>query len=341
MKNTFLFVSLFAALLSCSPEPSTDTHEAEGGDQKSVSEPTRVESITQAIRENPKNASLYRDRAEAHMQEQMFALALDDINRALRADSTDASFYTLKGEIFYLRKEPELAVNNFQKALELDPENTDALLKMAEIQLLLRQYQKCFDYANDALRVNDQLYMAYFIKGYAHFELGDSSLFVSSVQTSLELNPDFYEGYAMLGSFYSTAGSNLALDYYRSALDVRPNDSQARYGIGIFLQNQGRLEEAIAVYEEMLRLDSTHVLAWYNQGYIWLELEDQPERAIPFFEEAISLQPEYIDAIYNLGLAYERMDKPEKAKAYYRRALEVDPQYDFAALGLERLHASN
>lgn len=326
--------------MGCTPGQNAEDSTAEDSVQEEVSKLTRVEELTRAIRENPKSSKLYRQRAEAHMQEQMFALALDDINRALVADSTDASYHTLKGEIHYLRKEPELAINNFQKALEIEPRDTDALMKMAEIQLLLRQYQKCFDYANDALRINDQLYMAYFIKGYAHFELGDSSLFVSSVQTALELNPDFYEGYAMLGSFYSTMESDLALDYFRSALDVKPNDSQAMYGIAVYLQNQGRIEEAIAKYEQMLSLDSTQVLAWYNQGYIWLEFEEEPEKAIPFFEEAISLQPEYVDALYNLGLAYERLESLEDAKAFYRRALEVNPQYDLAALGMERLHSS-
>lgn len=338
MKNTILFTAIIVVLVGCTPAQNTEVEEPEFNTQEEVSKPSRVDELTQAIRKNPKNAKLYSNRAEAHMQEQMFALALDDINRALMVDSTDASFHTLKGEIHYLRKEPELAVKNFQKALEINPKNTDALLKMAEIQLLLRQYQKCFDYANDALRINDQLFMAYFIKGYAHFELGDSSLFVSSVQTALELNPDFYEGYAMLGSFYSTIDSDLALDYYRSALEVKPNDSQAMYGIGIYLQNQGRIDEAVAMYEEMLSLDSTQYLAWYNQGYIWLELKDKPDLAIPFFEEVISLQPEYVDAIFNLGLAYERLNKPEEAKAFYRRALEVNPQYDLAALGMERLH---
>jgi tetratricopeptide (TPR) repeat protein len=142
----------------------------------------------------------------------------------------------------------------------------------------------------------------------------------------------------MLGAFYASLNSDLALDYYNSALAVRPDDDEALYGKAIYLQNQKRYEEAMELYEYMVSVDDQNTLAWYNQGYIALEINNDPETATAYFERAIELFPEYIDAIYNLGLCYERTGDFDTAQVYYKQALEINPQYDLAALGMERLN---
>lgn len=336
---------LVVSFSSCNePGPTDITEEVSGNDIESGSENSSMaesDRITLEIRNNPKNAELYMDRAAAYAAEGMGALALEDVNRALLLQPENARFHAVKGELLYTQKQVEDAVASFEKALEYDPQNTDALLKMAEIKLLLRQYQECFDLANAALRVNDQLYMGYFIKGYAHYELGDSTLFVSSVQTALELNPDFFDGFVLLASYYSTLNSVLALDYYDSALAIRPEDDQALYGKALFLQNAGRVDEAMELYEYMVSLDPQNALAWYNQGFIWLEVHGEPQSAIPFFKKAAEVYPEYDDAHYNLGLCYERSGSIEKAKSQYEKALEANPQHELSANGLDRLSRAN
>lgn len=336
MKNLIALSFISFVLFSCN-EPNATQNENVAEAEVNSDTLSLVQSISNQIRQDPKNPDLYIQRAQAHLSENMFMLALEDVERALSADSAVAAYHALKGEIHYLNKAPEKAVESFETALELDPENTDALLKMAEIKLLLRQYQQCFDLANAALRVNEQLYMAYFIKGYAHFELGDSTLFVSSVQTALELNPEFFDGYTMLGAYYASLGDDIAIDYYNSALDLRPGHPEALYGKAIHLQNTGRTEEAVEIYQQMIDIDEESLFAWYNQGYILLEVDSQPTAAIPFFEKAVEINPNYVDAIYNIGLSYERLNQPQVAVGYYQRALEVDPQYDLAAMGMERL----
>jgi len=341
MKYVIACTALLVFLVACDNQKNKGDEKQnnkEAADSVNQAKMTKSMELTLAIRENPKKSDLYYQRAKAHVDEQMLLLAMDDIKRALKIDSTSSVYHAYKGEISYMQREPESAVQSFERALELDPKNTDALLKMAEIKLLLRQYQDCFDMANAALRVNDQLFMAYYIKGYAHYELGDSNLFVSSVQTALELNPDFFDGYTMLGAFYASLNSDLALDYYNSALAVRPDDDEALYGKAIYLQNQKRYEEAMELYEYMVSVDDQNTLAWYNQGYIALEINNDPETATAYFERAIELFPEYIDAIYNLGLCYERTGDFDTAQVYYKQALEINPQYDLAALGMERLN---
>ncbi len=335
----WILIVSFIGMVSCNEPGASDApttgKEADKSEQKAPR--SRSDEVSIEIRKDPKNPKLYAKRADAHVEEGSLMLALEDINRALTLDSMNAVFHLSKGEILYAQKEVNEAIDSFERALELDANNTEALLKMAEVQLLLRQYQECFDLANKALRINDQLYQGYFIKGYAHYELGDTSRFVSSVQTAIELNPNFFDGFMMLGSFYSSVNDDVALDYFDSALEVRRDDVQALYAKAMFFQEQGRLEEAMELYEYMVALDPNNGLAWYNQGYVWLEHFEEPQAAIPFFKKTIEVFEGYDDAYYNLGLCYELIGNFSEARDYFEQTLEVNPQHDLAAVGLSRV----
>jgi tetratricopeptide (TPR) repeat protein len=335
MKNC---VYIFIALLIFGGCDETSTPEKNTESEKEIAAPlSKAEELTLEIRKSPKNAELYYQRSQAYVDDQMFLLALEDINRALKIDSVSSKFHSFKGEIHYFNAKPDKARDSFERAISLDPKNTDALLKLAEIQLLLRNYQDCFNRVNEALRINQQLYKGYFLKGYAYLELGDTSLAVSSIQTAVEINPRFYDGYMTLGDIHAMKGSNLAIEYYNSALESRPGDQEAMYNLGLYLQNSKRLEDAVIVYDRMIEVDENSVRAWYNRGYILLELQQKPAEAIPFFERAIEIAPQYIDAVYNLGLCYEDIGEIAEARKHYTKALEMNPQYDLAAYGMERL----
>lgn len=335
MKNG---VYLFVAFLMFSGCIQNTSEEKKTEPAQEIVEPLgRVQELTLEIRKSPKNADLYFQRAEAYVDDEMYLLALEDINRALKIDSISSKFHSFKGEIQYFNAQPDRARTSFEYALELDPKNTDALLKLAEIQLLLRNYQECFNRVNEALRINQQLYKGYFLKGYAYLEIGDTTLAVSSIQTAIELNPKFYDGYMTLGDIHAMKNSNLAIEYYNSALESRPGDADAMYNLGIYLQNNNRLEDAVIVYDRMIEVDGNSVRAYYNRGYILLELQKKPADAIPFFERAIEIAPQYIDAVFNLGLCYEDLGEIAEAKKQYTKALEMNPQYDPAAYGMERL----
>jgi len=57
------------------------------------------------------------------------------------------------------------------KARDLDPANNDALLKLSEVYLILKDYENAFRYTGMALdqeRINP---VAHFIRGYAYMEM--------------------------------------------------------------------------------------------------------------------------------------------------------------------------
>ena len=110
-------------------------------------------------------------------------------------------------------------------------------------------------YANEALRKDDRLAKAYFIKGFVYKETKDTANAISSFQTVVELDPDNYDAYILLGNIFSKRGNPIALQYFGDALRIRPSSTEAFYNRGLFLQDAGKLDAAVADYTTLLKLD--------------------------------------------------------------------------------------
>ena len=81
------------------------------------------------------------------------------------------------------------------------------------------------------------------------------------------------------------------------------SDAEKHYNDGLELYEEGRLEEAIAKYDEAIRLDPQYAKAYFNRGLAYGNL-GQFQRAIEDSGEAIRLDPQDAKAYNNRGLAY-------------------------------------
>ncbi len=79
-----------------------------------------------------------------------------------------------------------------------------------------------------------------------------------------------------------------------------------RYNAGLDHQEQGRLEEAIAEYDEAIKLNPEFAAAFKNRGVVYGEL-GQVGRAIQDYQTAISLNSEDAVAYINLGLLFHQI----------------------------------
>ncbi len=83
--------------------------------------------------------------------------------------------------------------------------------------------------------------------------------------------------------------------------------------LGNILQDQGKIDEAIFMYNKAIQIDEKYYKAYYNLGNIYLQ-DGRPNMAIEQYKKVIKLNPEYAYAHYNLGCAYIKLGKYGKAK---------------------------
>ena len=107
------------------------------------------------------------------------------------------------------------------------------------------------------------------------------------------------------------------------AVAKSPFHQRARRQLGELLRNTDRSEDAIKVYEEMLRIKPDDADTHFNIGS--LLLDSDPVAALPYLEEASRLAPSKAKFLTSLGIAYLKDGRTNEAEATLRRAIALSP----------------
>lgn len=94
---------------------------------------------------------------------------------------------------------------------------------------------------------------------------------------------------------------------------------------GNVMYRQGEYREAIDMYEAALALQPTHLKARNNLGNAYLQLA-MDDRAIAAFEDILRLDGTYGLAYYNIACVHGRAGNVADAADFLRRALDFEPR---------------
>jgi tetratricopeptide (TPR) repeat protein len=117
-----------------------------------------------------------------------------------------------------------------------------------------------------------------------------------------------------------------SITLWRHTVNVTVDNPHARANLGNELLGQGRREEAVEQYLEVVRLDPRYLEAQYNLGIALMNLGRVDEASV-HFGEALAIKPDYADAHNNLGLLLAVQRKPEEALVHYNEALRLNPKH--------------
>jgi len=331
MKNliySLIFVFLFA---SCGVDKKKEE------EQKHIDGKTKdLTELNEKIEKDPSNASLYHQRAKVFYDQKKLPEASSDIEKAIQLDSSKAGYFLTSSDIFFVQNKTSRSKKDLEKCISLDPENIDCLMKLSELYLYVQNYKKSIEHLDRVLKVDKHNPKAYFLKGMNFKEMGDTNLAISSMQTTVEQDPDYYNAYIQLGLLHAARKQAIAVDYYNNALNLNPQSIEANYNKGIFYQEMGDFKKAIESYNIILQIDSNYAHAHYNLGYIQF-IQKNYQASIPHFNKAYKSDSQYADALYMQGLAYENLGEKNKARTIYLNTLQLDPEHEKSRNGLERI----
>lgn len=94
--------------------------------------------------------------------------------------------------------------------------------------------------------------------------------------------------------------------------------------LGTILYNQRQFQQAEQLYRRATVANPEYALAFFDLGNALDELQRLPE-AIEAYRAAIHLAPSYADAHYNLALAYERSGERRRALRHWNAYARLDP----------------
>ena len=144
---------------------------------------------------------------------------------------------------------------------------------------------------------------------------------------ALAVTRDNWVAHDNLGTALQHAGKiEEAIAQYEQALRIKPHFAEAHYNLGSALGQTGRIPEAIEHLEQALRIRPDYAEAHCNLGLALAQAGRMPE-AIGHFEQALRINPDYADAHNNLGLAMMRLGRMPEAIEHLQQALRIKPDF--------------
>jgi tetratricopeptide (TPR) repeat protein len=118
---------------------------------------------------------------------------------------------------------------------------------------------------------------------------------------------------------------DLAAEWITRALRRDPKP-QYLLTLGAVLQNQGRLDEALLVFDKALQLRPDAAELWKQRANILVDL-NRPGQALQGFQQALKLNPRDRDAAYNCGSTLLEMERHEEALSYFDLCEQWQPDH--------------
>jgi len=117
---------------------------------------------------------------------------------------------------------------------------------------------------------------------------------------------------------------------------LKPGFAEAHSNLGNTLKELGRLDEALASYNQAIALKPDYAEAHSNLGNTLQELGRLDEAAASH-TQAIALKPGFADAHSNLGVTLQELGRLDEAEASYTQAIALKPDFALAHFGLGKV----
>lgn len=243
------------------------------------------------------------------------------------------------------------ALDALREAVRLDPGYAPARLKLADVLLATGEIEQSRALYDALTRENPGLVQAVYGLGRSLSELQQHAAAVEQLARAIELSPGYASAHYALGLAYRELGEDVAAlrhvaESERSAGGAPPLDDPLMREVHAIrtdprslevrasrLQREGRLPEAIELYQQALASDPDLVQAHVNLISLYTRA-GRPEEAERHFQRVMSLNPNIADAHYNYAALQFQGGRQGETEAALRRALEINPAHYDARFSL-------
>ncbi len=117
-----------------------------------------------------------------------------------------------------------------------------------------------------------------------------------------------------------------ALALYEQVLKLQPKNFDALHLSGVIALQSGDLQRAVDLITKAIKVDRDKAMAYDNRGSAYVRLK-QFDLALLNYNKAIELQPQDVNAYNNRGNALVKLGRLDEALADFDKALSLRPDY--------------
>lgn len=264
-----------------------------------------------------------------------YADAESQLQTAIGLDPKNVDAYYYLGATYYKTDRYALAETSFNQALELDPTHYQTLVMMNEMYEKTGENLKRIGVMERIADINDdeELWLAI---GNLYAEAGDMVKSETAFRNALALDESNTTVQTRLAFLlFDQERFAEAIPYLESAYDNLPENDLLSRRLAVSYQRSGRMAEAIARYEGLIRTNPNNVNAYLNVVSLYrnqaTEAADQAvknemnAKAIATMNQLIAIAPNNPMAYLNLASIYLAQSNNVEAEKNANATIQRDP----------------
>jgi Flp pilus assembly protein TadD len=284
-----------------------------------------------AIKLQPPYAAAYTGLGLVSWEEGQFADAEAMYRTAIRLDPNDSAAYHNLGEIYCdIYGDLEEAERLYRKAISFSPNDAESyhgLGKVFSARSNLRDAETMFraalDRNPDSSSYNNSL-------GDIYREKGDLTEARRLFERARELDPENPSPYRGLATLDAMAGRlDKAEQAYRETLarqkDWDPSRLPTLMNLGVLCEKQNRLKEAEDYFRQALQFRPNEPRVWRDLAYFLAEHQLKLDEALDLARRAVKVDPRNSGFLHALGLVLLERGELEEAESRLKTALARAP----------------
>ena len=307
-----------------SPQPVPAKSDGAGKDQAAAAagaaEPAELESAPIVVPEHQEGVQ--QAEAEALKRD-----AVQVAERLVAEFPKDAVTYALLSAVHHNRGNSDEAVKWLRKCLELDPNRADAYGMLALIASDQGDLEQTVALCREALKRNPAMRDVQHRLGRALMDLGAADQLILTMERAVKMWPRSSESHYLLGQGYLQSGDyRKAKESFLSAVEIRPDHTQAYFGLFTASARLGQQDEASRYRKRFQQLEATDRKAAADRN-----VGEETRSGLPLVRKTVAKTYTGAAQIYHAHKDFA------KAEQLFRKAALLDPNNTICRVVLTEL----
>jgi tetratricopeptide (TPR) repeat protein len=204
----------------------------------------------------------------------------------------DAEVHFQLGQFLRAQGKNEQARGAFDRVLKLAPDNIGAVSQLVVLDQQEGKGDAAMARVNAYLAAHPDSSQGYLLKAGLCFTRKEFKEAEAAAEKSVALNPAESTAYGLLVRIQTADGrAAAAVERLKKLLETSPDNREARLYLGTLLQKLGRIDEARAALQEMVKIAPDFAPGYNNLAYLESQVPGNLEQALEHARKARSLAP--------------------------------------------------
>ncbi len=231
--------------------------------QKSKNYNEAIEAYRKSLNAKPDYYPVYHNLSDIYRIQNRFEEAIEVAKKGTAIFPNDANLFTDLSRYYSLADQSALAIGAARQAVKLMPEKSVGYTSLCRAYYEDKQFQPALQACGSALKLNPDDGEANVYLGFTYLSLDKIDTAnehfakaVSGLKDYTQKNPDYSDGFYLLGNayYYANRPKN-AIEAYSQSLQLYPQFAKARFNLGLAYFVNGNTTAAREQYNALLKQD--------------------------------------------------------------------------------------